>query len=278
MSQSLLRRSLAPKSAKIGLGAMVLMICLAVFGPWLAPYSPTEMIGLPYDGPSANLLFGADALGRDVLSRFLHGGFSLIWMSMAAAGLAICLGALLGLAAAFHGGFVDNVIMRMIDIKMAFPTTVFALLLVTVFGPAPGLLVFIVGISQTPGVARVLRGAALSVVHQEYVQYARAIGTSGLRIITSDVMPNVASTLLAELGLRLMWAITALAGLSFLGFGIQPPQADWGLMINENRNALTIQVWAVLVPIAGIAIFTIGGNLFAEGVARAVARTEGEGR
>ena len=260
---------------RVGLALVVFTVAVAILGPIVSPYSPTQIISAPYEAPSREFLLGTDKLGRDILARLLHGGTSLVWMSCAAMSFGVALGAILGLTGAFHGGRVDSFIMRAVDVKLAFPSTIFALLAVTALGPGKLLLVFLVGLSQAPSVARVLRGAALTIVSTEYVQYARAIGIPNREIIRTDVLPNVATPLLVEAGLRLMWAISALAGLSFLGHGIQPPSADWGLMINENRNALSVQPWAVLAPICAIAIFTVGGNLIAEGVSRAVGRTEG---
>ncbi|SDR63402.1 peptide/nickel transport system permease protein [Rhizobiales bacterium GAS113] len=272
-----LARALRSWRTRTGLALMGIVMVVALAGPWFAPHGSSELLGLPFDGPQAEFPFGTDTLGRDVLSRFLSGGRSLVSMSLAATAFGIALGATLGLFAAYCKGNIDELIMRLVDIKLAFPSVVFALLIVTMFGPGRVLLVFLVGLSQAPSVARVIRGAALSVVEREYVQYAQAIGLSGGRIVFREILPNVTSALLVEVGLRLMWSISLLAGLSFLGFGIQPPAADWGLMINENRNALSVQPWAVIVPIAAIATFTIGGNIFAEGLARAIGRTDGVG-
>lgn len=273
---SLLRRGMANPRAVSGLVLMAIAFTVALGGPFVAPYAPAELVGAPFDVPQAGLLLGTDALGRDVLSRLLWGGRNLVWMSLCATALGLALGTTLGLVAAFSRGTVDEIIMRIIDIKMAFPSVVFSLLFVTMFGPGPFLLVVLVSLSQAPSVARVIRGAAIPVVDREYVLWARAVGLPTSRILVGEVLPNVTSPILVEFGLRLMWAISLLAGLSFLGYGIQPPEADWGLMVNESRNALGIQPWAVLAPVAAIAVFTIGGNLFADGMARVIARTEGQ--
>ncbi len=270
----LLHRLFASGRVRTGLALTLVIVVVALLGPWLAPHGPTEMLSTPFEAPGNGMLLGTDALGRDVLSRFLHGGASLVWMSLAATAIGIGLGVSLGLMAAYAGHRIDEIIMRLLDVKLAFPTIVFSLLVVTMFGPGKLLLVLIVGISLAPGAARVTRGAAMAVVRQEYLQYARAIGLGTRHIIVRELLPNVSSPILVEAGLRMMWAISAMAGLSFLGYGIQPPESDWGPMINENRNALSTQPWAVVVPIAAIAVFTIGINLFADGVARAVARTD----
>ncbi len=274
-SQSALVRGLRNSRSLIGLGMIGAIVALAIVGPALAPYSPSELVGVLYDIPNPDTLLGTDSLGRDVLSRFLYGGRNLVWMAISATMLGLSIGIAIGMASAYFKGMTDEILMRLVDIQLAFPSVVFALLFVTMLGPSPLLLVVLVGVSQAPSVARITRGAALGVVERDYVQWARAVGIPTRRILMSEVLPNITSPLLVELGLRLMWSISLLAGLSFLGYGIQPPNADWGLMVNESRNALTIQPWAVLAPILAIATLSIGGNMFAEGMSRAIGRTEG---
>ncbi len=275
-SRSTLVRGLSSSRSLLGLGLIAGIVALAVLGPLFAPHTPSELIGIPYDVPSAATLLGTDSLGRDVLSRFLYGGRNLVWMAITATLLGLSLGTAIGMISAYFKGFTDEILMRIVDIQLAFPSVVFSLLFVTMLGPSPLLLVVVVGLSQAPSVARITRGSALAVVERDYVQWARAVGLPTRQILMSEVLPNITSPLLVELGLRLMWSISLLAGLSFLGYGIQPPNADWGLMVNESRNALTIQPWAVLAPIVAIAALSIGGNLFAEGMSRAIGLTEGK--
>ncbi len=270
----LMRRALRQNRVRAGLVLIGLTLILAFGGPLVASNAPSALVAGPYDPPADGLLLGADALGRDVFSRFLWGGRNLVWMSAAAAFIAVGLGTVIGLASAYLKGLPDLLLMRLVDLKLAFPSVVFALLFVTILGPSLPLLVFLVGISQAPNVARVMRGAALGVVEREYVLWARTVAVPTWRILAGEILPNVTAPLLVEVGLRLMWSTSMLAGLSFLGYGVQPPDADWGLMINESRNALLIQPWAVLAPIVGIAMFTIGGNMLAEGVSRSISRTE----
>lgn len=268
-----LSRIFANRLAQVGFGIIVLVAAVSFLGPFLSPYTPSEFINGPYMLPFEGAPLGTDSLGRDVLSRVLNGGKNLVWMAFCATLLGLALGTASGLSAAFFKGRIENVLMRLIELQLAFPSIVFALLFVTMFGPSKGLLTVVVGISQAPSVARVMRGVALDVVRQDYVQWARSVGMPSWRILLSEVLPNTTSPLLVEFGLRMMWSISLLAGLSFLGYGIQPPAADWGLMVNENRNALVIQPYSVLAPIALIALFSIGCNLFAEGVSRAIARS-----
>jgi len=274
-SQSTLIRGLKSSRSLLGLGLIGGVVAVAILGPVFAPHTPSELIGVPYDVPGADALLGTDSLGRDVLSRFLYGGRNLVWMAIAATLLGLSIGTATGMVSAYFKGMADEILMRLVDIQLAFPSVVFALLFVTMLGPSPALLVVLVGVSQAPSVARITRGAALAVVERDYIQWARAVGLPSRNILVSEILPNITSPLLVELGLRLMWSISLLAGLSFLGYGIQPPNADWGLMVNESRNALTVQPWAVLAPILAIAALSIGGNMFAEGMSRAIGLTEG---
>jgi peptide/nickel transport system permease protein len=155
------------------------------------------------------------------------------------------------------------------DVLLAFPQIVFVLLLVAGFGPQLWLIVLAVGLTHMPRVARVARGAAVEVVVRDFVRSAEALGESWWRILAAEVLPNISSPLLVEFGLRLTYSIGLIAAVSFLGFGLQPPAADWGLMINENRIGLTLQPWAVVLPVAAIGLLTVGMNLVTDGIARA---------
>ncbi|WP_274574810.1 ABC transporter permease [Sulfitobacter sp. PR48] len=261
--------------AQVGFALILLVAAIAFIGPLVSPHTHSEFVGTPYGLPTDGAPLGTDNLGRDVLSRVMHGGQDLVWMAFCATLLGLALGTAMGLSAAFFKGWTETVLMRVVELKLAFPSIVFALLFVTMLGPSKGLLTIVVGVSQAPSVARVMRGVAMDVVRQEYVQWARSVGMRAWRVLWAEVLPNTTSPLLVEFGLRMMWSISLLAGLSFLGYGIQPPAADWGLMVNENRNALSVQPFAVLAPIVLIALFSIGCNLFAEGVTRAIGRTGG---
>jgi peptide/nickel transport system permease protein len=254
---------------RIGLTLVILLVLIALVGPVFAPHGPTEFVGIPNSGPSSHALFGTDVIGRDVFSRFLYGGRSVLGLAVAATLVGIILGTIIGLAAAYSSGWLDEVLMRICDVFLAFPQIVFALLLVSAFGPKLYLLVLTVGITHAPRVARVMRGAALQVVERDFVKAAEAVGESRWRILFSELLPNVTSPLLVETGLRLTYSIGLVAALSFLGFGLQPPHADWGLMINENRLALSVQPWGVVLPVIAIALLTIGTNLVTDGIARA---------
>ncbi len=256
---------------RIGVALTAFVVLLALAGPLAAPHSPDALVGIPSQSPSGGFLLGTDYLGHDVLSRVLWGGRSVVWMAFAAASLGVSLGAGVGLFAAYSRSALDDVLMRGMDVILAFPQIVFVLLFVSLLGPKLWLIVLLVAVSWVPQVARVARGITSEVVDREYVESAEMIGLPRRRILAREILPNVTTPLMVEYGLRLTWSIALIAAVSFLGFGIQPPNADWGLMINENRTILTIQPWAVVTPALCIAMFAIGTNFIAEGLARAIA-------
>jgi peptide/nickel transport system permease protein len=267
---ALLRATLRQWRGRIGLLLVAVMVFIALAGPLLAPYSPTQFVGVPNHGPMHAALFGTDILGRDVWSRFLDGGRSVLGMAAGATGIGVGLGLAVGLAAAYLGSVVDEVLMRISDVFMAFPQIVLALLLLAAFGPSVPLIILVVGLSNAPRVARVIRGAAHAVVEQDFVRSAEAAGESSARIIFGELLPNVTSPLLVELGLRLTYSIGLIAAINFIGLGLQPPTADWGLMINENRLSVTVQPWGVVLPVIAIALLTIGTNLLTDAFSQAV--------
>ena len=265
----ILRRALSITRTKIGLAIVGVIVAIALFGPLVAPHSPTEFVGVPNSGPSSNALFGADALGRDVFSRWLHGGLTVLWLALAATLVGIVVGTAVGLVAAYARNWLDDVLMRGNDVLLSFPQIILVLLAVSAIGPKLWLIVLTVGMTHAPRVARVMRAAGQQVVERDFVMAAEVVGEKRWRIVLGELLPNVTSPLLVELGLRMTYSIGLVAGVSFLGFGLQPPTADWGLMINENRLSVTIQPWAVFLPVLAIGLLTVGTNLITDGVARA---------
>ncbi len=279
----LFRTALAQHRTKIGVGITVLLVGIALIGPLLAPYPPDQGVEnqLPFAPPSGDVWFGTDYLGRDVFSRFLSGGLSVLLLAGLSTALGITLGVAVGLTAAYSRGKLDDFLMRTMDVFLSLPQIVFALVLAATVGPALWLLVIAVGVTTMPRAARVTRGAAAEVVERDFVRAAEAIGVPRRRILFGEVLPNIASPLIVETSLRLTFNVAVVAGLSFLGFGLQPPAADWGLMINENKNGLVLQPWPVLLPVIAIALLTIGTSLIGDGIARAAigierGRTGGE--
>lgn len=264
----------AQSSGKVGIILTAFILLVAVIGYLFAEaitgYSPTEFMGQPFETIG---IFGTDDLGRSVASRFLTGGLALLWYSAAATAIGVILGALMGMVAAYAGGFVDSVIMRTNDVVLAFPQLILALLAIVIFGPTGWVLVIVIGLTHAPRVARVARAATLSVTSQDYILAAQMYAMPRWQILTREIFPNITGPIAVETGLRLTYSIGTIASLSFLGLGMQPPTADWGLMINENRIALSVQPWGVLLPVIAIAILTIGTNLLADAIARATATT-----
>lgn len=260
------------RQAKVGAALTAVIVLLALFGPLLLPwatgFTATEFADRPFQAAGP---FGTDNLGRDVWSRFLGGGLLLLGYSALATALGLVIGCIFGMTAAYARGTLDSLIMRANDILLAVPQLVFALLAVTVLGPKGWVLVTVIGVTHAPRIARVARSAALGVIHEDYIRAAEMYAMPRLRILTREIAPNITGPLAVEGGLRLTYSIGAIASLSFLGLGMQPPAADWGLMINENRIALSVQPWGVLLPVAAIAILTIGTNLIADSIARASA-------
>ncbi len=263
-----LRAAVRTTRGGIGLALVALVVLVAVIGPWVTPSPPNALRTLPFAKPSGNFLLGADNLGRDVLSRVLVGGWLLLLMAAAATALGVLLGAAAGVSAAYLRGVSDGVIMRTIDVILSFPQLVFALLLLSVVGPRLWLIVLAVGLSHAPQVGRVLRAATLDISEQDYVKAVELQGMRPAKVMVKEIMPNLVSPLMVEVGLRLTYSIVIIAGLAFLGFGQPPPAANWGTMINENRAGLALNPWAVIVPAALIALLTIGTNTFTDAVAR----------
>lgn len=268
-------RALRMGRTRIGIVFLAVVVVGALLGPLLAPHDPAAFIGAPLASPTSGFPLGTDYLGHDVLSRLLWGGRSVVWMAFAASTLGVAVGAAVGMLAGFSGPRLDDCLMRFMDIILAFPQIVLVLLFVSMLGSNLALIVALVALSWVPQVARVARGVTADIAQREYVQAAEAIGLPRRRILLREILPNVATPLMVEYGLRLTWSIAVIAAISFLGFGIQPPNADWGLMINENRAGITLQPWAVVAPALCIAVFAIGTNFITEGISRAVAGVGG---
>ncbi len=254
----------------VGLALVLLVVGIAAIGPFALPHSPTAFVGSAFAHPSWRFPLGTDVLGHDTLSRVLDGGYRILGLSLAATLIGVISGAMLGIWAGYAKGAADEVIMRLADVVMAFPQTILVLLFVSIIGAKLWLLTLMVGAIHTPQVARVARAATLRIAGEDFILYAESVGTARWRIIVREIFPNVTSPLMVEFGLRLAYSVTLIAGLSFLGFGAQPPAADWGLMINENRIGLMTTPWPVLVPILLIALLTIGMNLLTDAAARAM--------
>jgi peptide/nickel transport system permease protein len=256
---------------RIGLGLVLIIAAVAIFGPLIAPHGPADFIGMPNSGPSGAARFGTDHLGQDVWSRFLHGGREILLLATAATLLGLAIGTSLGLLAAYSKGALDDVLMRGMDVILAFPSIMLALVAIATLGPSGWLIILAVGLTNVPRVARVTRAAAQPIVERDFVAAAEAIGVPRWRILFGEILPNVLSPLMVEASLRLTYSIGLIAGLAFLGFTPNPNGADWGLMIQENQIALVVQPWGVVLPIIAVALLTMGTGMVGDGIARAAA-------
>jgi peptide/nickel transport system permease protein len=258
---------------RLGLIISTALIGLAFFGRYFAPYGENEGIGVamkPASELKVDSLFGSGELGRDIWTRFLYGGRPILITAVLATAFALVFGTAIGLIAAYNRGKLDDLLMRGMDVLLAFPQIILALLVISMFGATNTLIILTVGVSTVPRIARVVRGAAVSVVERDFVSAAEALGESRWRILRSELLPNVSGPLLVEANLRLTFSIGVIAGIAFLGFTADPVAANWGLMINENRGGLLgKQPWGTTLPVIAIALLTIGTGLIGDGLSRA---------
>jgi peptide/nickel transport system permease protein len=254
-------------TALIGLVIVVTYLLLALLGEWLAPYAYTEQhLSDALQPPSVRYWFGTDQFGRDILSRVIVGSRSMITLALGATVLALVLGAGTGVVAAYFGGWIDEILMRVADVMLAFPALLLALLILSTLGSAMIYLILCIGIVFAPAIARVIRSVVLELRTREFVEAARMIGSSHRRIMQREILPNLLSTLLVEAAIFFGYAILVGAGLGFLGMGVQPPSPDWGLQVNDGRNFLLTAPWVVLFPAIAISSLVIGVNLLADGL------------
>jgi peptide/nickel transport system permease protein len=264
------RRALRLTKTKIGLAIVTFVVGVAVLGPFVASPPPNSVIGPPFASPSSAYWLGTDVLGRSVLSRLLAGGWVILLCGLIAALIGVGVGTALGMTASWKFGFRDEFIMRSLDVILSFPPLILGLLLVSVVGPKLWLIVLAVALWHIPGTGRVVRSVALEVRRRDFVQMAEALGVPTWRIMGGEILPNITSQVLVEFGLRLTWSIGLIASLSFLGFGRQPPAADWGYMIYENQVGLIANPWGAVAPVIMIALLTIGINFVTDGIQRSV--------
>lgn len=263
-----LRRFLSIASARAGLAGATILLAIAIFGPLFAPDGSGTIVGPAGALPSAKHLLGTDYFGRDVLSRFLDGGVSVIVLPLVAVSLALCLGGIVGMVSGYLGGVVDTVVVRAIDILLSIPNFLLVIVVIAGFGTGEQVVVIAVALVYAPSIARVIRAATQAVAPREFVLAARARGDSLTWIVFREIAPNIVPTLLVEIALRLTFGILFIASLSFLGLGVQPPSPNWGVMVSENRDLLSIQPYSVLVPAAAIALLAISINLIADAITK----------
>ena len=250
----------APLSAKLGIVVITAYVVLALFAPWIAPYKETAIVGGAYELWSDKFVFGTDNIGRDMLTRLIYGARNTIGIAFVTVLLAFLIGGTAGMLAAILGGRSDMIISRIVDILMAIPSLVFALLLLTIFGTSIPSLIAIIALLDSTRVFRIARSAAMNVVVMEFVEAARLRGEGMAWGIRKEVLPNITAPLLAEFGLRFCFVFLFIAALSFLGLGIQPPLADWGSMVRETATLINYNDITPLLPAIAIAGLTVAVN------------------
>ena len=266
-SGGLARRLLTNQAATAGLAIVALYLVLAVSADWLPLRSPVQIIGANrMAGPSWSMPLGADSFGRDLLSRVVFGARLSLQVSAVSVAMALVAGTALGLVAGYAGGWIDQVLMRAMDVLFAFPAVLLALGVVAALGPNPTNVVIAIALVYSPIFARVVRGPVLAIKEREYVEAARALGAGAPRIITHHVLPNVASVLIVQTSIALSWAVLTEAALSFLGLSAQPPAPSWGVMLNEGRQNLELAPHLAIVPGVAIMLAVLGFNLLGDGL------------
>ncbi len=275
---------LRTNSGRIGLAIVLVHLFLALFGPLLTPYSPTaftsEDLTVRLTGPSAEHLLGTDLYGRDVLSRVMAGARSIIWISVVGTALGIALGTSVGMTAGYIGGKTDQFIMRGVDVLLAFPGLLLALLVINIGvqrltidvwpSKESWLVIVTIGLAFMPVVSRVIRSATLAVKPLEFVQSARLRGEPVYYIIFREILPNIIPVVAVEASIRVSFALLLTASLGFLGLGVQPPTPDWGLMVSESRDNLARAPWAAVAPALAMGSLVVGVNLLADGIRQSV--------
>jgi len=276
---SLLRRSLRLWRTRIGVALVGLIVLVAIIGPYIAPYGPSAPVGAPNSNPSSKAVLGTDYLGQDVLSRVLYGGRSILVMAVIATAIGLVVGAAIGLVAAYSRNALDDTLMRAMDVIMALPQIMLALVAVAIIGPHAWVIVAAIALTTAPRIARVARGAAQPIVERDFIACSEAMGVPRWRIISGELLPNCLGPLMVEASLRLTYSVAVIAALAFLGLSPNPNGANWGTMINQNEIVLAVQPWGALAPIIAIALLTMGTGLIGDGIARTAAgidRARGE--
>lgn len=262
MANLIRRAGRLPLSGKIGLALVLFWIVVAVIGPWIAPYPPGSFVNEEvFAGASSAYWLGSDFLGRDVLSRLLSGARFTVGLSAIAVAIAVSIGTGLALTAAVGPRWLDELLSRAMDTLISIPSKIFALVLVAAFGSSLVLLTTIIAITYVPGNFRIARSLAVGLARLDYVEVARARGEGRLHLALVEVLPNMIKPLFADIGLRFVFIVLLLSGLSFLGLGLQPPDADLGSLVRENTSGLAEGALAIVAPAVAIASLTVGVNL-----------------
>ena len=264
MSNILKIISSAPLSAKFGMLVVLIYSIVAIFAPFIAPYGEREILGRAFELWSDKYLLGTDNLGRDMLSRMIFGARNTIGLALSITILAFLLGSLTGMIAAALGGWVDQILSRIVDVLMSIPSLIFALLILSIFGTSVPYLIATITVIDATRVYRLARATAMNVVVMDYVEVARVRGEKLGWVIRKEILPNITAPLLAEFGLRFCFVFLFISALSFLGLGLQPPAADWGSMVRDNASLITFEDITPLLPAGAIALLTVAINFIVD--------------
>ena len=254
----------APITAKFGMLVIVTYGFVAIFAPFLTPYGETEIVGPEFDVWGDEFILGTDGLGRDMLTRLLFGARNTVGIAFITTMLAFAIGGIMGLLAAIYTGWFDQVASRVVDVLMAIPQLIFALMLLTIFGTSIPILIIVIATLDATRIFRVTRAVSLNVVVLDYFEAARLRGERIFWLCIREILPNITAPLLAEFGLRFCFVFLMIAALSFLGLGIQPPTADWGSMVRENAVLITYGDITPILPAIAIAVLTLGVNFLVD--------------
>ncbi len=264
-----------PLSAAIGLFLTSLYFLAAIFADFIAPYGMAEVVGDVWEPMSAEHWLGTDSIGRDLLTRMIYGGQTTILIATAGTLLSFTTGSILGFTAAVAGGWVDQALSRFVDLMMSIPSLIFALVVLSVMPVSLPIIILVMGFLDATRVFRLSRAVALDITVMDYVEAARLRGEGRGWIIFREILPNALSPLVAEMGLRFIFMVLFISTLSFLGLGVQPPMADWGGIVKENKDGIVWGVPAALVPAVAIATLAISVNLVADWILNRTASLKG---
>ena len=253
-----------PIPALVGLVLTAMFLFAAIFAPLIAPYGNGQIVGDVWEPASSSYLLGTDNLGRDLLSRMIYGARVTIFIAVLATALSFSLGSILGFTAAVLGGWFDTLMSRFVDLLMAIPTLIFGLVVLSVLPTTLVTRIMVMGLLDSTRVYRLSRAVAVDINVMDFVEAAKLRGEGTVWIIFREILPNALSPLISELGLRFIYAVLFLSALSFLGLGVQPPDADWGGMVKENKDGIVFGIPAALIPAAAIAALAISVNLVAD--------------
>lgn len=262
-------------TAWFGLVVVTLFVFVALLTPWIAPYPESANIGGTWDEPSMKMWLGADQIGRDMFTRILYGSRMTIGVALAITALSFLIGIVLGFLSAVVGGWVDLLLTRLVDVMLSIPSLIFALIILGVFGSSIPVLILTIAVLDSTRVFRLARALGMNLTVLEYVEAARLRGEGTWWIIRREILPNASAPLMSEFGLRFCFNFLFIAGLSFLGLGIQPPYADLGGMVRENAAAINFGMMAPIYPAATIALLTVSVNLVVDWLLSIEARPSG---